>query len=182
MPEPRQPIAAMTVVSNGEVAQKALSVHDLRRRWKPAKDRLDAARPSHPTAVRVHRAFSWLARAEQADGDLDLALICQWIAFNALYGRWDSQKREPLSDRECWRTFLDRLLGLDPEGQLSDALTRHKQLVMALLDDEYLSGFFWQGPTSPNAKRCKKAKFQAQTWYLEKRWPVILDCMLERIT
>lgn len=58
------------------------TVRDLRRRWKPAKERLHAEQAEHPTNVRFHRACSWLQRAEVvADGqDLDLVLALQWIA------------------------------------------------------------------------------------------------------
>ena len=53
------------------------SVRDLRRRWKPQKQRLDTLQSSHPTAVRMHRAFSWLARVEQvtAADEMDLAQV-----------------------------------------------------------------------------------------------------------
>ena len=68
-----------------------LTVRDLRRRWKPIKERLNAVQDNHPTAIRVHRVFSWMARVEELeDGvDLDVALICRWVAFNALYGQWN---------------------------------------------------------------------------------------------
>jgi len=35
--------------------------------------------------LRVHRALSWLQRAEMADDDFDAAFIFYWIAFNASY-------------------------------------------------------------------------------------------------
>lgn len=39
----------------------------------------------HPNlALRVHRALSWLSRAEQAE-DVDGRFIFLWIAFNAAY-------------------------------------------------------------------------------------------------
>jgi len=68
------------------------TVHELRRRWKPTKERLSAGADSgHPTAVRLHRAFSWLERCEKASEgeDADLVLICLWIGFNGLHGQWD---------------------------------------------------------------------------------------------
>jgi len=129
------------------------TVRTLRRRWKPAKERLIADRDSHPTHVRFHRACSWMARVEKngdaADHDLDL--INLWIAFNALYGRWNEQTREPKPDRECWRCFVDSLLRLDRTGFVSEALRQHKRLVMTLLDDEYLSAFFWKEPSAKQA-------------------------------
>lgn len=160
----------------------ALTIRDLRRRWKPTKERLQAERPDHPTNIRIHRACSWLQHAEAADSDaLDLPLICQWIAFNALYGQWDEQAGEPAPDRECWRRFLDRILELDADGRLESVLTEHKRLVMSLLEDEFLSRFFWEDPSARQAGKAKAAKYKAQTWYLEKRWALILDRLVERI-
>jgi len=55
-----------------------LSVRDLRRQWKPHKERLNRCHSEHPTNVRFHRATSWLQRAEQlstAETDGDLLLM-----------------------------------------------------------------------------------------------------------
>lgn len=38
----------------------SLTVRDLRRRWKPEKERLQQEQPNHPTAIRFHGACSWL--------------------------------------------------------------------------------------------------------------------------
>lgn len=160
-----------------------LSIHEFRSRWKPLKERLLAKHPDHATAIRLHRTLSWLQRCEEVgDGkDADLVLICQWIGFNGLYGRWDDQRREPLPDRECWRRFLDRLLALDKGGYLAAMLTDQRDLVMTILDDEYLSTFFWEEPSDIRASKSKKSKFDARTWYIEKKWSLILDRLMERI-
>ena len=56
-----------------------LTIRDLRRRWKPHKQRLSSTRSDHPTLIRFHRACSWLARVEKMDleQDGDLALVGQ---------------------------------------------------------------------------------------------------------
>ena len=38
-----------------------------------------------PFTLRMHRALSWLQRAEAAGEDDDVAFVCLWIAFNAAY-------------------------------------------------------------------------------------------------
>lgn len=38
-----------------------------------------------PLGLRVHRALSWLRRAEVEDGDHDVRFILLWIGFNAAY-------------------------------------------------------------------------------------------------
>jgi hypothetical protein len=159
-----------------------LTAHELRRRWKPKKESLLKACPDHATCIRLHRAFSWLARCEEdADDDLDLSLLCLWISFNGLYGQWDDQRREPRPDRESWRTFLDRILAIDAGKHVSSMLTSERDLVMSILDDEYLSSFFWEEPSDRQASKSKKSRFDARTWYVEGRWRMILDRLLERV-
>lgn len=159
------------------------TVRDLRHRWKPHKERLAASGGEQPTAIRFHRACSWMARVEQMpEGqDHDLGLVSLWIAFNALYGQWDSCKREPRPDRESWRSFLDHILKLDQDGHVPSCLKEHKRLVIALLDDEYLSGYFWKEPCDERGKKARRAAYSAQTWYIEERWTAVLDETLERI-
>jgi len=160
------------------------TVRDLRRLWKPQKERLLAQNAEHPTHIRFHRACSWIARVEQieAGGDDELALILRWIAFNALYGKWDEQEREPFRDSVCWREFVTRLLQLDLKtGYIAMVLRENKPLVMSIFEDQYLSRFFWEEPGEVRARKSKRIKFDAQTWYLEGRWTVIVDRLLERI-
>lgn len=165
------------------MSEANFTVRDLRRRWKPHKTRLQQFDSTHPTNIRFHRACSWLQRAELADGeqDADLALIVQWIAFNALYGQWNEDEREPLRDSACWRAFLDRILEFDGDGRIEGILRQHKPLVMSIFEDEYLSRFFWGDPGEIRAKKSKRVKFEARTWYLERAWTLILDRLIERI-
>lgn len=166
-----------------KIEAETLTVRQLRHRWKPHKERLTEEQPENPTPIRFHRACSWMARVEQnADTeDHDLDLISLWIAFNALYGQWDSAKREPRPDRECWRKFAKRILNLDQNGCVAASLREHKRLAMSLLEDEYLSGFFWQEPSAKRAGQSKRAKYNAQTWYIEERWVMVLEQLLDRV-
>ena len=41
------------------------TIHDLRHRWNPHKERLAALGGEQPTLIRFHRACSWMAHAEQ---------------------------------------------------------------------------------------------------------------------
>ena len=159
------------------------SVHDLRRRWKPHKNHLSAGTDGHPTVIRFHRATTWLQRVEQVEPgqDLDVALTCQWIAFNSLYGQWDPQKCEPMADRQSWRAFMDRVLAIDKGGHLVSLVTDHKKLVMSILDDQHLGDYFWKDPSVDRAKQTTRDKRQAATWYLEKRWALVLEALLDRV-
>lgn len=126
------------------MAEATLTVRELRRLWKPQKERLNTEHPQHPTNIRFHRACSWLQRVEEIQDDevLDHVLLSLWTAFNALYGQWDGERLEPVSDVECWQHFLDRMLELDQADVIQGQLQEHKKLVMALFDDEYLVRFF----------------------------------------
>ncbi len=90
-----------------DVTTTIQTVHDLRHRWKPHKERLHAAGGDQPTSIRFHRACSWMARGEAMPEDQghDLGLVGLWIAFNSLYGQWGCQKRERLAVVE--RSMLD---------------------------------------------------------------------------
>lgn len=160
-----------------------MTVDELRQLWKPHKERLAASRSDHPTNVRIHRACSWLHRVEQIeDGqDLEFTLTGRWIAFNAMYGLWNEQAKEPRADRDCWRRFLDRVLAFDAEGHLKGILADHKKLVMSILDDNYLGSYFWRDPSAQRALHTTKDKREASMWYVERRWSQVLEALVDRI-
>lgn len=162
---------------------ECLSVRELRRRWKPIKQRLGEEHPDHPTIIRLHRSFSWLARCqdEQLPEDHDQHLLFLWIAFNALYGQWDDKRREPLPDRECWRKFVDRLLKLDTSHYLPSLLKAQRQAVRDILDDPYVSKFFWEDPGEKRAKQSSETKYVVPMWYENGDWDLILKRLIDRI-
>lgn len=162
--------------------EQAVNVHQLRRRWKPHKQRLQGLRKDHPTPIRFHRCCSWLQRLEtMEDEDHDLTLITQWVALNALYGQWDPRLREPAADRACWRQFLDRILKLDRDGRLIQVLEAHRKLVFTILDDAYLAGFFWKDPAPHKAIHTTRDRRQASQWYQQRRYGMVLESVVERI-
>lgn len=160
-----------------------MTVRDLRRQWKPHKERLSGLQSDHPTAVRFHRACSWLDQVESLDTERqsDLVLIQQWITLNALYGNWDSNAREPAADRTRWKAFLDQILTIDKSRYVQAVLTEHKRLVLAILGNAYLNRHFWSEPTEQLKGRFARSGQKAQSWYVEKRWLMIVEQVLERI-
>ncbi|HBN77439.1 MAG TPA: hypothetical protein DD473_16860 [Planctomycetaceae bacterium] len=160
-----------------------LTVRELRRMWKPHKERLAALHSEHPTNVRFHRACSWLQRSEETPigSDLDITLMSQWIAMNALYGQWDSLRQEPVGDLKSWKDFLDRMLKLDQQEIIINTLNEQKSLVMSILEDPFLSRYFWKEPCPQQANRSRKTLHEARTWYLMGNWALILDRVVERI-
>ncbi len=158
------------------------SVHNLRRQWKPHQERLATIHTEHPTAIRFHRACSWMSEVEQLDPvrHADQILLHQWIAFNALYGQWDQDALEPAADRRSWQAFLGKIHTLDRSSQLVSVLKDHKPLVLCILEDEYLNQYFWQDPSAKSAGRARTGRHKAQSWYVEGRWLNILEQLVTR--
>lgn len=161
------------------------TVHLLRRRWKPTKNRLSEANELPEIRIRIHRCCSWLQRVEALEAagapNSDDALIFQWIAFNALYGRWNADRREPIPEHDAIDQFVDQIFPADESGHIRSALDENKKLAMALFDNSYLNRHFWKDPSKQRARRTEKAKYDAQAWYVQGDYTLILDRLLERI-
>jgi hypothetical protein len=158
-------------------------VHELRRLWQPVKKQLVDAKEREDIRIRVHRCHSWMQRAEEllTTGDLDLSLALRWVAFNSLYGCWDSERRAPLPDDSTWRQFLASICSHDDERLLMAMLAEHRLLVIAILLDEYVNKYFWESPSDARARSSRAAGHEAKTWYLEARAEMIASRVLERI-
>jgi len=155
-------------------------VHHLRRRWKPIKERLGHDEKHQPVLIRFHRACSWLARVDQAaPDDHDERLIFGWIAFNAWYGQWDDAIGGPLSEKRAWPLFCKKVVALDKVGRIGDMLDEHRQLVLKIVDDQWISKQVWEEPdrsVNPGWRN-----FHVRDALREKRWEAILQQTLTRI-
>ena len=80
--------------------------------YQALKDRHRQERDQqHPNlSLRLHRALSWLNRAEQAE-DTDGRFIFLWIAFNAAYAT-DIDEQLRLSEQETFKAFLEKLVSV----------------------------------------------------------------------
>ncbi len=93
--------------------------------------------------LRVHRALSWLDRAEQHSGDSDAQFIFLWIAFNAAYAT-EIDERYRLSEQGTFRTFLQKLNDLDSQGRIADLIwTEFPGSIRVLLDNQFVFQDFW---------------------------------------
>ncbi|MCH8553115.1 MAG: hypothetical protein LAT62_14350 [Natronospirillum sp.] len=113
--------------------------------YQTLKDRQREERHQHSEALglRVHRALSWLNRAEQcSDEDPDGQFIFLWIAFNAAYANDTGDIR--IAEGKRFNEFLNRLVELDDKGQLA-ALTwqQYPKAIRVLLDNAYVFQPFW---------------------------------------
>lgn len=116
--------------------------------YERLKERQRAERHAWPEnlGLRVHRALSWLHRAEQLahGGDTDGEFIFLWIAFNAAYAtEIDEKYRE--SEQQTFRAFLQKLTELDTAQKRFDALVwqEFSKSIRLLLDNRYVFADFW---------------------------------------
>jgi len=94
-------------------------------------------------SLRVHRALSWLDRAEQSVDDQDAQFIFLWIAFNAAYAN-EFDVHSQLTQQKVFGQFLDRLVGFDKEKQLYNLVwTEFTSSIRILLDNKYVFKPFW---------------------------------------
>lgn len=107
------------------------------------KERQRKERDTHPEglALRVHRALSWLHRAEQCD-DEDGRFVFLWIAFNAAYANELGEQR--MLEGEKFNRYLARLVELDASQQLYELVwQRYSGAIRVLLDNPYVYQPFW---------------------------------------
>lgn len=114
-----------------------LSYSSLKARQREIRD----AFPEN-LALRVHRALSWLGRAEDEADDLDVKFILLWVSFNAAYAsEIDSQLT---SEREAFLGFFDVLMALDGGQQIySTVWKRYPHEIRMLLNNRYIFAPFW---------------------------------------
>ena len=108
------------------------------------KARQREERDTHPEslALRVHRALSWLQRAEQCE-DTDGQFIFLWIAFNAAYSN-DMGDLERPAEQKLYGKFLDKLVQLDKGDVLYELIWEEfSGSIRLLLDNHYVFQPFW---------------------------------------
>jgi len=95
-----------------------------------------------PLALRVHRALSWVTRAEREDGDDDVRFILLWIGFNAAYATHMDRPDE--NERALFHSFFATLVRFDSKHRIYDAVwKRFSQEIRVLLDNQYVFHPFW---------------------------------------
>lgn len=99
-----------------------------------------------PLTLRVHRALSWLRRAEAEEVDADVRFILLWIGFNAAYAGDVSLAlgAESQRERDLFMRFFTTLVGFDGTHRIYDTVwTRFPQEIRVLLDNHYVFAAFW---------------------------------------
>lgn len=98
---------------------------------------------SENLSLRVHRAISWLERAEQCDkGDTDSQFIFFWIAFNAAYACNDESVKR--TESKTYTQFIGKLVDLDKSQSIYKILWQtFPSSIRILLNNQYVFQPFW---------------------------------------
>lgn len=98
---------------------------------------------SEGLALRVHRALSWLERAEKSDDD-DARFIFLWISFNAAYAQ-DIDENRRIGEQEAFKLFLEKICDLDKEKRFGKLIWQEfSGSIRVMLDNHYLLQAFWE--------------------------------------
>lgn len=108
------------------------------------KARLKSEPERYPDALRIrlHRAISWLHRAEREGEDADARFIFLWITFNAAYA---SEFAPDDSERGRFRQFIAQLVAVDAHKRLHQAVfERFTGPIRALIENRFVFEPFWR--------------------------------------
>ena len=96
-------------------------------------------------ALRVHRAISWIGRAEACGDDVDACFIFLWIAFNAAYADEREFQAIASSERAAFAEFFGKLVVRDEDKRIYKALWKQfSGPVRMLMENRYVFNPFWQ--------------------------------------
>ena len=151
------------------------------------KEQHRACRDQHPELVRlrVHRALSWLDRAEQCD-DLDGRFIFLWIAFNACYAK-EIVEAEYSTETRTFGKFARTLVKLDKDGILAELVwAEFNGPIRVLLKNHYVYEPFWEYQRGKRTEASWQAKFKhenatAQKALTSQRTEQVLSTVLRRM-
>ena len=151
------------------------------------KKRHRLVRDGHPTSLtlRIHRALSWLNRAEQAE-DVDGRFIFLWIAFNAAYAQ-ELDDSDRASDKATFTAFLQKLCDLDTGKRIDDLIWKEfSGSIRTLLDNPYVFHLFWEFQRGRIGEdewrdRFSSAKKSAQSALASGNTPALLSVMFNRL-
>jgi hypothetical protein len=155
--------------------------------YNQLKQRHRAERENYPNnlSLRVHRALSWLNRAESCQNDLDGQFIFLWIAFNAAYAQ--DLECLNLSEAAAFSQFVSKICDLDQNKGLTNLVWDvFPSSIRLLLDNQYVFQLFWDHQNGhDNASNWQdkfdKAKLQANVALAKQQTGKIIELVLSRL-
>ncbi|GLS83689.1 HEPN domain-containing protein [Paraferrimonas haliotis] len=138
--------------------------------YSELKEKQRTLRDAFPTdmGMRVHRALSWLNRAEQCENDEDSRVIFLWIAFNAAYANdVDAQYRQ--RESAMFSQFLKLLHELDSKRLLSNVVWQQfSSAIRLLLGNQFVYQPFWDAHNNPEGDQDWKSRFKAESDFVNR--------------
>jgi hypothetical protein len=109
--------------------------------------------------LRVHRALSWLNRAEQCV-DEDGRFIFLWISFNSAYSQqFDDEEHTPA--QQAFVQFLEKIVLLDKEKVLARLIwEEYSGSIRLLLDNRFVFKAYWDYQNGGVSKAAWEDRFK----------------------
>ncbi len=158
-----------------------MSFKNLKQKQRSIRDEFPA-----DLSLRVHRALSWLQRAELAHDDSDAVFIFYWISFNAAYAD-DRDVYQAFGERSVFEEYFERIIVLDTEKKIIEAIwQKFSGPIRMLLDNKYVFQPFWsfqnQVPGYDDWEdRFIKSKKRIQIALQQQDTKVILSTLFDRL-
>jgi hypothetical protein len=140
---------------------------------------------SDSLGLRVHRALSWLQRAEKETEDTDAAFIFYWIAFNAAYA--NEVALPEAGERLVYQDYFEQLTKLDGAGRIYGTIwDRYSQEIRLLLENRFVFQPFWNQQNSiPHfedwEKRFERSRRAVARALGEKSTSTVLSILFDRL-
>src|SRR5579871_3952614 len=95
-----------------------------------------------PLGLRVHRALSWLGRAEKEVEDFDVRFILLWVGFNSAYA--SDLAKDIDNERRAFKVYFDALVALDDGRRIYNAVwKRFPHEIRLLVNNKYVFALLW---------------------------------------
>ena len=107
--------------------------------------------------TRVHRAISWIQRAEHEDDDPDARFIFSWIGFNALYGRVTEHQ---IGDRNLFNDLFRDLVRFDNKRLYKAIWETYSGPIKLLLENEFVFEPYWRHLEGDPGERPWEERFE----------------------
>src|SRR4029077_6652882 len=119
-----EPMSTVGVTGKGRQMAKGQPVEEQPLNFSRLKEKQRSIRDDFPESLtlRVHRAISWLGRAERENDDADVRFILLWIGFNSAFGSDVSAAIN--SERGSFKVYFDALTRLDVDDRIYGAVWR----------------------------------------------------------
>lgn len=136
--------------------------------------------------LRVHRAISWLQRAENEEEDYDAAFIFYWVSFNAAYAG-DQEEYSLTGERSVFSEYFEKMISLDTNHEIYNAIwEKFSASIRLLLDNEYVFQPFWKHHNQIQGyedwdERFKKSKTRIKTAMATSDTKLILTTLFDRL-